>query len=307
MEGILNDIRDLLILGRFQFLFGGLLLYIVGVMMAAGFSHDLEIWRAVLGYLVFAPGHLSVSYSNDLYDSEADKHNEGSPFSGGSGILQKRPELKRAAFWISVYLMAATIVLSIFYAYYYGITPLFVLFVIGGVLLGWYYTAPPLQLSYRGFGEPATALTVGILVPMYGFFAVSGTLDTELLYFLFPFSLAGLYFIFNVQIPDMEADEKAGKRTWIVRLGRRNSFIMVLSFVILQTLYYTILTFGVSEINGLRLYPFMLMSMVPLLMTLPSIYFGKEDRKESVPQVTANMLSQFIYLGGLGLFLFMII
>lgn len=306
MKDLRRNIRDLLVLGRFQFLFGGLLLYILGAMIAYGLSYELSPIRLILGYLVFAPGHLSVSYSNDLYDIKADSNNISSPFSGGSGILLKRPELKKMAFILAISLIAISIILSIFFSLLYRITPLFVVFVIGGVLLGWFYTAPPLKLSYRGLGEPATALTVGILVPFYGFFAISGTLDQSLLFFLFPFSMAGLYFIFNVQIPDMEADSMSGKRTWIVRLGRRNSFLMAISFVVLQTLYYTILTLGAGDINGLEIYPFMIMSFIPLLMTLPSFFFGKENREKSLKQVTVNMLSLFIYLGGLGSFLFLI-
>jgi 1,4-dihydroxy-2-naphthoate octaprenyltransferase len=38
-----------------------------------------------------------------------------------------------------------------------------------GNLVGWFYSAPPLRLAYRGLGEFSTAATVGFLVPAMGY------------------------------------------------------------------------------------------------------------------------------------------
>jgi 1,4-dihydroxy-2-naphthoate octaprenyltransferase len=297
-----GTIKDILLLGRFPFLFGGLLLYILGVLISGEMGYDIDLTRAVFGYLVFMPAHLSVSYSNDLFDVDADKYNEGSAFSGGSGVLQRRPELKKAALIISVSLIASSIILSIVFTFAYSISPLFIGLVVLGSLLGWFYTAPPLKLSYRGFGEISTAATVGVLVPLYGFIASSGTLDPSLIYLLFPMALSGFVFILNVQTPDVEADIKGGKNTWVMALGRKGSLTVIFFLVLFQTIYYGTLSVLSPDMNGLSILPFFFVSLIPLLLSVPCIIWRSADKDSSTRMVTANMLSLFIFNGGLDLY-----
>jgi 1,4-dihydroxy-2-naphthoate octaprenyltransferase len=307
MDRIGRTILDILKLGRFHFLFGGLLLYILGAVMALEMGYHFGLIRAIFGYVVFAPAHLSVSYSNDLYDIEADAHNPGSPFSGGSGVLQKRPELRRVAFIISVLLIITSVSLSILFTVFYSITPFFVLVVILGSLLGWFYTAPPLKLSYRGWGEVCTAFAVGILVSLYGFIAVSGTLRSELLIFLFPMSLSGLVFIFNVQTPDIEADILGGKRTWASKLGRKASFVILSTMVFFQAIYYGLVMILPLELGGIRMQPFFIMSLIPVIASLPGAIGRPAERDSATFSVTLNMLALFMFLGGLDIiYLFVI-
>lgn len=297
-----GTLRDILELGRFPFLFGGLLLYVLGVLISGEMGYEIDLIRAVFGYLVFMPAHLSVSYSNDLFDLEADKFNEGSPFSGGSGVLQRRPELKKAALIISISLIVVSTMLSIVFTIAYSISPLFIGLVVLGSLLGWFYTAPPLKLSYRGLGEISTAATVGVLVPMYGFIASSGTLDPSLLFLLFPMALSGFVFILNVQTPDLEADLKGGKNTWVMILGRKGSLTVIFFLVLFQTVYYGTLSVLSPEMNGLSIVPFFLVSLIPLLLSVPCIIWRSADKDRSTRIVTANMLSLFIFNGGLDIY-----
>ena len=52
----------------------------------------------------------------------------------------------------------------------------FFFLILSGNLLGWYYSAPPLKLSYRGFSEIATVLT-GFIVPGVGYVVLMGNID----------------------------------------------------------------------------------------------------------------------------------
>ncbi len=297
-----GTIKDLIELGRFPFLFGGLLLYILGVLVSGRMGYDIDPIRAVFGYLVFMPAHLSVSYSNDLFDVYADSFNDGTLFSGGSGVLKRRPELMRVALYISIILILISVFLSIIFTLIYSLSPLFVGLVILGSLLGWFYTAPPLKLSYRGLGEISTAATVGVLVPMYGFIVSTGTLDISLLYLLFPMSLSGLVFIINVQTPDLEADIKGGKNTWVMHLGRKGSLTILFFLVLFQTLYYGVAALLSPDLNGLSIVPFLMFSLIPLTLTLPCIILRSAKRKTVSKIVTANMLSLFMFNGGLDIY-----
>jgi 1,4-dihydroxy-2-naphthoate octaprenyltransferase len=302
MEETTGYIKDIIALGRLPFLFGGLLLYILGVMISGEMGYLIDPVRAVFGYMVFMPAHLSVSYSNDLFDFNADSFNDGSPFSGGSGVLQRRPEMKKTALIIAVTLILMSIFLSFIFTLIYSLSPFFIILVIAGSLLGWFYTAPPLRLSYRGLGEISTAATVGILVPLYGFIASTGIVDFSLLYLAFPMALLGFVFILNVQTPDLEADILGGKKTWVIFLGRKGTHVIIFFLVLFQTLYYVALLVLGSHFGGLGILPFLLFSLIPLVLAIPLIVKKNADRKMSIKMMTVNMLSLFIFNGGLGIY-----
>ena len=297
MGHVWGSFIDLLKLGRFQFLFGGLLLYILGIGVAVEMGFPINTMRAVLGYFVLTPAHLSVSYSNDLYDMKADRFNPGTLFTGGSGVLKRRPDLKRWAHFISVSLISISILGSILFTIHYSISPLFIVFVLFGSLLGWFYTAPPLKLSYRGLGEISTAATVGILVPLFGFYTVAGSLPVEILFFLFPMGLSGIVFVLIVQIPDMEADHKGGKRTWVGKIGRRRSFIFLFTAVFFQSLYYGIFAFIGFEPGGVSICPIFLISLTLLFASLPCLIMRPEDRETATRMAMLNMIALFLFVG----------
>lgn len=297
---------DLLILGRFQFLFGGILLYFLGSAVAIEMGASMDLQRMVFGYLVMAPAHLSVSYSNDLFDMKADKKNPGSMFTGGSGILKKRPELAVYAKKISISLILISILLSILFSFAYEITPFFILYVILGAMLGWFYSAPPLKLSYRGLGDISTAITVGVLVPLFGFFALTGSFAIDLLFLFFPMMLSGIVFVLIVQVPDLEADIRGNKNTWVMKIGRKWSLRLIFLSGLVSSIYYGLLMAIDISPGGMRILPFLIASIIPLIVALPGFIFLPEDRQSATKYVSLDMLALFAYLGSLDFFFFII-
>jgi 1,4-dihydroxy-2-naphthoate polyprenyltransferase len=214
-------------LGRVHFVAAGLLLYAYGALVALNAGATAGWARVLFGYLVLMPGHLSVSYSNDLHDVEADRFSTPSLFAGGSGVLVRHPELRLPARRVALGLMGLSMLLGAAYALRYDAGVGLVLFVLLGNLLGWYYTAPPLRLAYRGLGELSTAGAVGMVVPAMGYLVAAGRLDGVALAAAPPLFLYGLVFILSVQTPDVEADRLGGKRTLVARLGRRWAFLLI--------------------------------------------------------------------------------
>ena len=207
-------------LGRPHFVVAGLLLYSWGALLAVLAGVPAAWARFALGYLVLFPAHLSVSYSNDYWDAEADAYGSPTLFTGGSGILQAEPALRPLARRIALGLIALSLALGVLFSLRYGRGAGFVAFVLLGNLLGWFYAAPPIRLAYRGLGEVATAATVGLFLPAMGYLVMAGGLDATYL-LLAPASLLyGAAFIVAVQIPDIEADRLAGKNTLVSRRGR---------------------------------------------------------------------------------------
>lgn len=69
---------------------------LLAMLSGAGYAPD----RFIFGYAILLTGHLSVHYSNDYFDAEADSFGQPSVTSGGSGILVTNPELRPISKWL---------------------------------------------------------------------------------------------------------------------------------------------------------------------------------------------------------------
>ena len=225
--GSTGDIHVIKLLGvaRPRFLLTGLVLFVFGAAWAMLLGATFSASRMLLGYLIVLPAHLSVSFSNDYFDVAVDSFGNPSPFTGGSGVLVHHPELREPARWIALGLIASSMLLGILFLTIYSYPVWFLGYVLLGNLVGWFYSAPPVRLSYRGLGELTTALTAGVLVPGMGYLVMRGYVNGDALPFVIPLLLLGLAFILTVEIPDMEMDRLGNKRTWVARRGRAFGFV----------------------------------------------------------------------------------
>ena len=232
----ISTVVDLLRVARPQFLVSGLAVFVFGAAWAVLEGAPFDVHRIVAAYVVLLPAHLSVSYSNDAFDLEADRFGRPTLISGGSGVLVRRPNLRRVTLWIAFLLHATSLVGGLVFQLMYADSWALFGFVLIGNALAWWYTAPPLQLVYRGFGEIGLALSIGGLIPGYGLLAAGGSLKLETLWLGLALVLFGLAFVLAVQIPDLEADRLGGKRTWVVQHGRRPAFRLMTLALALATL-----------------------------------------------------------------------
>ena len=61
--------------------------------------------KFILGYMIVFIAQLSVSFSNDYFDIEADRFTKKTLFSGGSKVLVEHPELRRFSKWLAISLI----------------------------------------------------------------------------------------------------------------------------------------------------------------------------------------------------------
>jgi 1,4-dihydroxy-2-naphthoate polyprenyltransferase len=87
-----------------------------------------------------------------------------------------------------------------------------------GLFLAIFYTAPPLRLVNRGLGELCVALGFGPIMVLGSYFVVAQRFSGEAFYASLPVALLIMLVLYVNQIPDRPADEKAHKRTIVVRL-----------------------------------------------------------------------------------------
>jgi len=202
---------DLIRMGRFRFLAAGALCFLLGFLLALRMGSPWDPARLLLGYAIFGCGHLSVHYSNEYYDRHAESKRDCRRLLRCTGILVARPELAPAARRIALSLIGVSLALAIVFQLLYDPEPWFLLFIAAGNLLGWFYSAPPLSLAYRGLGEAATVLGLGFMMPATGYLVAKGTLDPALVLVCLPLLPLGYFFILAVELPDMEGD-RAGER-----------------------------------------------------------------------------------------------
>jgi 1,4-dihydroxy-2-naphthoate octaprenyltransferase len=73
---------------------------------------------------------------------------------------------------------------------------------------------------HRGLGEICVALGFGPIMVLGSYFVVAKHLSWEAFYVSLPVGLLIMLVLYVNQVPDRPADEKAGKRTIVVRLGK---------------------------------------------------------------------------------------
>ncbi len=294
-EGTLKA-KKVLKLARLHFLVPGILLYTFGALMASANGFVLTWDKFLLGYLIFFLAHLSVSFSNDYFDREADARSEPTVLSGGSGVLVSDPSLAPFAFRMAVVLLIASGVAAVAFALYYGYGLAFLAFALLGGLLGWFYTAPPLRFAYRGMGELTTMIAAGLVMPGMGYFVISGAIDVWFLLLSLPLVCYGLYFILTVEMPDMEVDALSGKRGFLVRFGRKRAAMTSLAACAIGTVLF--LTIYTTEALGdqVNFGVITILSLVPLAVAVIALLTITDQKEMVVKLVKLNFASMMSFL-----------
>lgn len=183
-------------------------------------SQPLLALKALAVLVLLALAHAAINAWNDVEDarSGADAANHGrlAPFCGGSRALQEGGMALRDARRLVALLGLLTVSGGVLLT---ALSTLSLLWVgMLGALLGWAYSAPPLALMRRGWGEPAVALAWA-LIPIGAHLAIGGSLSGDLLSLaVFP-ALGACAILVIANLADREADAAHGKRTLVVRLG----------------------------------------------------------------------------------------
>jgi 1,4-dihydroxy-2-naphthoate polyprenyltransferase len=196
---------------RMHIVLGGVLAFTLGAVLAFVNSGVFDPLRIILFYAVVLFGDLSTHFGNDYFDVKSDQFIERKKFFSGKNILVNNPALRPQAKTISIVLLVLSNA-GAFLAVILLAAPIELLIIaLCANFLGWSYSAPPLRLVSRGFGEAAIALAVGFAIPAVGYLAVRGQLDWLFFIFGLPFVMYGLMLALSLEAPDIEVDRKGGK------------------------------------------------------------------------------------------------
>lgn len=209
---------------RPAFLTASVMACLLGLALAwhDGLAFSFSLALVTLLFALFA--HAGVNVLNDYYDAlngtDAQNTERIFPFTGGSRLIQNGVltplQMRNFGFALlagvalaGLWLMAR----SASQLFYIGL---------GGLFVGWAYSAPPFKLNSRGLGELCVAagflvITVGTdYVQRKGFAAAPFIAGL-------PYALLVTNLLYINQFPDRSADTAAGKLHWVARLEVRHA------------------------------------------------------------------------------------
>jgi 1,4-dihydroxy-2-naphthoate octaprenyltransferase len=239
-------------MGRPLFLVGGVVFHALGVVMALYTGAELNLPILLWGQLAITAVQLMTHYSNEYFDSEADKCNPNpTRWAGGSRVLPRGLLPPGVALISAIVFGLAAIVAAVTLRFLYQTGPLTLPMVLLAQFLGWGYSSPPFWFKDRGLGELTIAFVVPGLTPMLGFYLQTGGLAWLPLVAVLPLCLIQVAMSLSVNFPDATGDEDAGKRTLVVRLGRENAArlynsLLVASYALLPILALLGLPFQIA-------------------------------------------------------------
>jgi len=216
---------------RAPFLTASAIPVLVGATAALHVTGSLSISRLLLSLGGVVCLHLGANIANDYFDflTGCDQINpEPTPFSGGSRLIQAGLISSRATLAASLAFLGMGALQGLWLNRLVPGNSVLLLGAIGlcgGVL----YSAVPVKLSYRGFGEIVVFLLFGPLVVAGSYLCQTGKLQVFPFLVALPCGLLVLAILLVNEVLDVKWDGLAGKRTLVVRLGERRGYHLFLA------------------------------------------------------------------------------
>ncbi|MBC5638187.1 1,4-dihydroxy-2-naphthoate polyprenyltransferase [Ornithinibacillus sp. BX22] len=167
------------------------------------------------------------------------------------------------------------------------------------MLFGYLYTGGPLPISTTPFGELFSGLLMGTVIIGISYFIQTGEINSLVIFISFPVAIfIGCIMLAN-NIRDLDGDEKGGRKTLAILLGRKNAvrFLGLLFFVAFYFTAYLII------VGFLPLWSLLtLIAVIPTIKVLKG-FKGKTEPLEMMPamQLTAKTNTIYGFLLGLSL------
>lgn len=221
---------------RFHFTPCSTLPALLGSMIVIYAGATLNITNFILLMIAVTANHLAVNMTDDYFDflhgADVLSSDGKNAYAGGSGVLvakEMSPELMRNGF-LTLYLLAASI------GFYFVIVHGWIILLLGviGIFSSYFYTAPPIRFSYHGLGELVMLINLGPVIALGASYLQDHRFMFQTLIASLPLGLFVFAQIICNEIPDYETDKQAGKRTLVVRFGKKVGLYLSILAVILS-------------------------------------------------------------------------
>lgn len=276
----MNPIKTLLKSSRLPFLLLTPVCVLLGIGSALAEQPGIDILLLFLILLGALSAHVSVNMLNEYHDchSGLDSKTVKTPFSGGSGALQLRPEMAEVILVAGLLFLFVTLGVGLVLFILQG--PLILPVGLLGVVIivtytKWINRSPLLCLIAPGlaFGP---LMVIGAHVALTGRFSFLASWVS-----MVPFFLVNNLLLLN-QIPDIEADASVGRRTFPIVYGRKRSAFVYALFALCA---FAAIPWGVIQGD---LSMSCLLAMLPGVLVL-SAFYGLVRYGENIPRLIPFM------------------
>jgi 1,4-dihydroxy-2-naphthoate octaprenyltransferase len=230
----------------------GILPFLLGAVIAWSRGSAIDWAILLLSSLAVLCIMLMTFLVNEYYDYDTDVANKDYHLlSGGSRVLPMGLIARRRAIIAAYIFLAAAGGIGLVLYFHFKTGPLTIPLGAIAIVIGYCYTARPLQLSYRGLGEISIWFTCGWLATITGYYLQTGQLNTAATLASLPGGISVFLVILMNEIPDIKSDRASGKNNLAVKLGREKSGILY--SVLLVVCYANIIVnvfFGVPVISA---------------------------------------------------------
>lgn len=244
---------------------------------------------ALIGVYLIEIGKNAVNEVVD-YITGADRfvtEDKRTPFSGGKKTIVDGILTLEEAKWIGIITILLACVIGIIIAFYWEIKVLFI--GVLGVFFAVFYILPPLKLAYRGLGEFAVGFTFGILVTLGMYVTMTHNINWNVVLISLPLSFLIANVLWINQFPDYEADMKANKRNWVVRLGKEKSVSVYAMLFILSYVSFIITSIVLKNY-------FFLLGFITLPLTISAVKNAKKYYNDIQKLILSNAKTVQIYI-----------
>jgi 1,4-dihydroxy-2-naphthoate octaprenyltransferase len=221
---------------RPAFLTASLMAGLIGLASAwhGGIAFDVPLALVTLLFALLA--HAGTNVLNDYYDAlngtDAQNTERIFPFTGGSRFIQNGVLTLAQTRNFGFALLAGVALAGLWLMEHSA--PQLLYIGLTGLLIGWAYSAPPLNLVNRGWGE--LCVVTGILLITVGTdFVQRKGFDVGPFVAGLSYALLATNLLYINQFPDRSADTAAGKMHWVARLDVRQARWV---YVLIVTLAY---------------------------------------------------------------------
>lgn len=201
-----------------------------------GIFHPAYFLLALIGAVFM---HAGTNLANDYFDHKSgsdDINKEFTAFNGGSRMIQDGLISAKAICRAFVLFFGLSILIGLYLIWMRG----WPILVIGGIglLSGYFYTASPVKIGYRGGGEFLVGLNFGPLAVLGAYYVQAETVSLEVLPASIPVGLLITAVLYINQFPDYEADKTSGKNTLVVKLGKEKAikgyyFLLISTYIVI--------------------------------------------------------------------------
>ena len=275
----------------------GLLPFFLGTVIAWSRGYPINLPVFFLSSVSVLSIMIATFLVNEYFDYETDNANRGyHRLSGGSRILV-RGFIPRWQALLGAYLLFGLAVACGLVLYFSMATgPLTIPLGAVAILIGYFYTAAPVKLSYRGLGEVAIWFSCGWLATVLGYHLQTGDMSATVSLISLPGAFSVFLLILINELPDMESDAGSGKRNLVVILGRDGALrLCSISLVVCWLIIPALIPFGTPWISGV-----LSVALLPIVwLNLREIGKKPQDRqaleKLSVRTMLLDHAVTFIY------------